>query len=167
MIVPAEDYRLAEFIPSTFTLMEVYGGIIHIYKHNATGLPMAAMNGKSDGECIGGIVFWRSEDNSMNMEAECTFEMLEHVMKFLDEDTIGKADTELSVDGIRTLFIANLGDYMFGKTGTSFGLPFSHRQAEPHVEDDIEEPATKRLRTPEDTCVVCMDKDANTMVTPM
>ena len=166
MIVPAENYHLAKFIPSTFTLIEVYGGKIHIYKHNATGLPMAAMDGISDGACIGGIIFWRHGDNSMNMEACCPLETVENVMKFLDEDTLGKEGTEFSVDDIRTLFITNLGDYMFNTTGTSFGLPFSNRQVGPHVKDDTEEPVTKRIRTPEDTCVVCMDKDANTMVTP-
>lgn len=56
---------------------------VYVYRHNPSGLPMACVAGGHEGHIIGGIIYFRFADDSMNMEMECPMDGMKESFEFV------------------------------------------------------------------------------------
>lgn len=174
--VPAE---LFELVPS-LCFHPVY-----VYKHRENGMPIACVAGGHAGDIIGGIIFYRDASNELNMEIETTFEMMQFTFTFVAEMI---ANYEAPPNEVWDKFMTNLFNHISGKNGfTADGTPTPvfqpHALASPNpqspqpvapprnntnVEQNNNNAATHDDDTDDDDgmCMVCMEKEPNTMVLP-
>lgn len=167
---PNDDYPLAPYIPLTFEVVrELSGGPIRVFRHGPTGLPVAAIVGGHQGVIIGGIIYTRALDDSMNMEMETPMESMEFTMKFV-ESQLSETKSRDTVEGLWNRFLDNLFRLLSQKRGfdkngdptpvipTDINIPPAPtRAAPPPVEKDEKEP---------EECMVCFERAPDTTVTP-
>jgi hypothetical protein len=148
---------------------------VYIYRHIASGLPVACVAGGHMGKIIGGIIYFRSSDDSMNMEVSTLMDMMRITMSFTAKML---ADTVIPVDGVEGVwrrFMDNLLSCLAEKRGfTTDGMivpvlrPIATRASDeqhPEQQPPDEQPA-KEARTVPSECMICLEATPDTTVTP-
>jgi len=178
-----------KYIPNTFDKAPESAGPVHIYIHKPTGCPIAIILGGSKGIIIGGIIYFREQNDSMNMEMEVTMDMMEFTIKFVEKmffQTIARDN----MDGLRTRFFDNLEKTLENKNGftldgTTARLGPLKRPKHNKVEETkekikneekekieekqkIKEKEKEKIENEEkeEECMICLDNPADTTVMP-
>jgi len=179
---------LAPYIPKDEFVLKDALHPVYIYSHIATGLPMACVLGGHAGEIIGGIIYFRAFDDSMNMEVEAPMDMMRLTMSFTGKmmaKTVLPAD---GLDGLWRRFMDNLLRHLSGKRGfTTDGTPvplWSPREAPRNPAEPVEEPGPSEPKQeppePEENepaksakvdegpneCMICLEAPPDTTVIP-
>lgn len=189
---PDDDSKnlLAPYVSKNeFVLADAFHPV-YIYRHIRSGLPVACVAGGHQGHIIGGIVYFRSSDDSMNMEVEAPMDQMRLTMSFTAKML---SETEIPGDGVEGVwrrFMDNLLRHLAGKRGfTAEGVPLpvlpqlqeetevkQERQTE--VKQELvevkqerelqsEQPEQKiaKVESPVE-CMICLEATPDTTVTP-
>ena len=171
----AQVNPLAPHIPAAFQeVADMSFGPVHIYRHEPTGLPLAALVGGHRGQVIGGILYFRAQDDSMNLEVEAPMDTLGGVVA-VAEKMMAETKPCDTIDGLWTRFLDNvLGQLAQKRAFAADGspVPIVPTAAAPQAEradhsDAAPEPAPRADHSdaaPE--CMVCLDARADTIVQP-
>jgi hypothetical protein len=186
---PDDDSKnlLAQYVSKNEFVLEDAFHPVYIYRHIRSGLPVACIAGGHQGHIIGGIVYFRSSDDSMNMEVEAPMDQMRLTMSFTAKmlsETVIPGD---GVEGVWRRFMNNLLQHLAGKRGfTADGVPLpvlpqlqeererEEREREPPAEVKQEElqseqPEQKvaKVESPAPTeCMICLEATPDTTVTP-
>ena len=171
---------------SEFVLADAFHPV-YIYRHITSGLPVACVAGGHQGHIIGGIVYFRASDDSMNMEVEAPMDQMRLTMSFTAKML---SETEIPGDGVEGVwrrFMNNLLQHLAGKRGfTAEGVPLPvlpqrQEEQEPEVKQEKrdEQPQVKQEQLeqqqpeqkiakvePPTECMICLDAPPDTTVTP-
>lgn len=143
---------------------------VYIYRHITSGLPLACIAGGHKGEIIGGIVYFRSSDDSMNMEVEAPMDQMQFIMIFTAKMMSEFVIPDDGVAGVWRRFMDNLLRHLSGKRGfSSDGEPLSvlpQRDEEPQRSRSrqTDEQPTKNVESTE--CMICLEAAPDTTVVP-
>lgn len=163
---PPEN-MLAKFIPPEFEIQqELCFHPVYIYRHKHSGCPMAAMAGGYKGTIIGGVIYYREQHDSMNMEVEAPMEMMDHTMRFVETIIRGTPMPKDGIEGIWSRFQDDLYRILISKNFfTKSGTP-----ASVHLKSKESPVDRKRIKLdepkPEDECMICMERPPDTTVAP-
>jgi hypothetical protein len=133
---------------------------LRCYRHRATGLPLALVRGCApDGKLFGGIVHFRTLDDSGNIVMEALLHQL--------RDTLGFAETMMAqievedgnVAALWERFLDTLSKELAQKTGRN-------QDGERIPLIPIELQASQEVQAQVQECMICLDKPADTTVVP-
>ena len=153
---------LDEYIPKDEFMLVQESHPVYFYEHKTTGLPLACVAGGHQGHIIGGVFYFRAEDDSMNMEIEAPMETMHMTTSFMGTLISKTQIPKDGVEGVRKRFIANLNQHLSGKRW--FGEP-----SEPQIiidQQDAEAPGVAEEAEPPTECMICLEKAPDTTVTP-
>jgi len=163
------EYVLSPYIPSTFEAVTEYnGGPIRIFKHKPTGLPVATVVGGHRGHIIGGIIYTRALDDSMNMEMETPMESMAFTMDFV-ESQLHETKSRDTIEGLWERFLKNLYGLLVQKQGFNKDGDPMPVLAVPIIDDEGETSPKKRTKEDADSpteCMICFERTADTTVIP-
>lgn len=175
---------LRSHIPASFELQSKQSfGPVHLYKHTPSGAPFAAVVGGYQGEILGGILYFRSEHDEMNMEIEVPTSMMASMVSFI-ETRLPLTQPRDTMDGLWERFLDNFLGRIAGKRGfTTDGTPtpilqlveqrpsessLGETEADVHAPEEYsqgaEDPASAQAGPVE--CMICLERAADTVVMP-
>jgi hypothetical protein len=170
-----EGYLLAKYIPNSFKEVEAYSrGPVRVYRHKPSGCPIATIVGGHQGVIMGAIIYFREENDSMNIEAETPMNMVADTMKYL-EKTLPHTKPRDTLDGLWARFLVNFFNTLQQKRGfTADGSPtqlFGVKREAPTraAENNNNDRGEVEKQEEEDNhteCMICLDRAPDTIVTP-
>ena len=176
-----------QYIPASFEeVEELCSHPVYVYKHIQSGRPLGVVVGGHQGEIIGGIVYFREKNDTMNMEVQTSMGMLQGILSFIAIESVDAPQPKDSMGALWNRFVDNLLQTMSRKTGfdeRGQQVPVFSQQPQPQPQSQSTPPSEcftkkrkenqeeqKNQEDPNDPdaglCMICLDKEADTMVTP-